>query len=113
MFYGDISEQDRVSNRRRFQDPSDPVKVFIGQVNTGGLGITLHQARTVIYLSNSFSTEDRVQSEDRAHRIGQLHPVEYIDLTCPGTIDMKVIQTLRNNKNISDQILKDGVREWI
>jgi len=112
VFYGDVKETDRVTARQSFQsDPS--VQVFVGQVRTGGIGITLHAANTVIYFSNSFSTEDRVQSEDRAHRIGQTKSVDYVDIVVPATIDVKIISVLRNNKHLSDQILKDGIKEWI
>lgn len=112
-FFGDTSQDDRVSSIKQFQDPTNEVKVFIGQVRTGGIGITLTAGRTVIYLSNTFSTEDRVQSEDRAHRIGQEHPVMYYDLVCEGTVDYHILDVLRTNKNMSDQIMKDGIRSWI
>lgn len=111
-FYGDTPEQQRVENRMRFQnDPT--LKVFIGQVRTGGIGITLTAANNVIYLSNTFSTEDRVQSEDRAHRIGQNYPVTYYDLVTPHTIDERIIKVLRANKMLSDEIMRDGFRAWI
>lgn len=112
-FDGSISEADRVNARNAFQSDSSGVKVFVGQVQTGGIGITLNKARTVIYLSNTFNTEDRVQSEDRAHRIGTDGAVTYIDLVAPGTVDGKIIACLRENKKIADQIMKDGIREWI
>jgi hypothetical protein len=111
-FYGDTPEAERVANRMRFQnDPS--LRVFIGQVRTGGIGITLTAADTVIYLSNTFSTEDRVQSEDRAHRIGQTKPVTYYDLLSPRTIDIRVLNVLRANKRLSDEIMRDGYRAWV
>jgi hypothetical protein len=111
-FYGETSEDDRMKARARFQD--DPgLKVFIGQVRTGGVGITLHAASTVIYLSNTFSTEDRVQSEDRAHRIGQTKSVNYYDLVVPNTVDIKIIAVLRENKRVSDEVMRDGFKAWI
>jgi SNF2 family DNA or RNA helicase len=111
-FSGDTSEADRLRHRARFQD--DPtLKVFIGQVRTGGIGITLHAAATVVYLSNTFSTEDRVQSEDRAHRIGQTQSVNYYDLICPNTVDVRVLNVLRENKRISDEVMRDGFQNWI
>jgi SNF2 family DNA or RNA helicase len=111
-FYGETSESDRLQHRARFQD--DPsLRVFIGQVRTGGIGLTLHAASTVIYLSNTFSTEDRVQSEDRAHRIGQTKSVNYYDLVCPNTVDARVLQVLRDNKRVSDQVMRDGIQSWI
>ena len=113
QFHGAISEADRVIARNAFQSDGESPKVFVGQIQTGGIGITLNKARTVIYLSNTFNTEDRVQSEDRAHRIGTEGSVTYIDLVAPGTVDGKIIACLRENKKLSDQILKDGIRAWI
>jgi hypothetical protein len=112
-FHGGITEKDRVSARNAFQSNTSGIDVFVGQVQTGGVGITLNKARTVIYLSNTFNTEDRVQSEDRAHRIGTEGSVTYIDLVSPGTVDIKVLQCLRENKRLSDMIMKDGIRDWI
>ena len=111
-FSGDTTESDRLRHRTRFQtDPT--LKVFIGQVRTGGIGITLHAAATVVYLSNTFSTEDRVQSEDRAHRIGQTSHVNYYDLICPNTVDVRILNVLRENKRVSDEIMRDGYQSWI
>lgn len=111
-FFGDTKEHDRISHRQRFL--SDPgLKVFIGQISTGGIGLDLYTANTCIYLSNTFSTEDRLQSEDRAHRHGNVGGVEYIDLVSPKTVDERVLAVLRANKQLSDQIMKDGFNQWL
>lgn len=112
QLHGGIGEKERIVSRQSFQnDPS--VKVFVGQVRTGGIGITLHAASMVIYLSNTFSTEDRVQSEDRAHRIGQTRNVTYYDLIYKNTIDVRILNVLRDNKKLSEEIMKDGYSSWI
>jgi SNF2 family DNA or RNA helicase len=112
-FHGGINESDRVIARTQFQEDNDNIRVFVGQIQTGGVGITLNRARTVIYLSNTFNTEDRVQSEDRAHRIGTVGSVTYIDLIAPGTVDQHIMRSLREDKKLSDLILRDGIRAWI
>jgi hypothetical protein len=112
-FHGGISEAQSVTNRNAFQSDSEQPKVLLGTQSKGGIGITLNKARTVIYLSNTFDTEQRVQSEDRAHRIGTDGAVNYIDLIAPGTVDGSIIVCLRQNKKIADQIMKDGIRPWI
>jgi len=112
LFYGEVNESDRIKARSSFQT-DEKTRVFVGQIRTGGIGLTLTAANTVIYMSNTFSTEDRVQSEDRAHRIGQTHSVEYIDLICNSTIDTKVLSVLRSNKKISDEVMRDGLRAWL
>lgn len=113
IFTGDQNDEERQWAREAFQDPDSNVRVFIGQVATGGVGINLFRGQTVIYLSNSFSTEDRVQSEDRAHRIGTQFSVQYIDLIVEGTVDELIVDTLRGNKRLSDVIMGDAIREWI
>jgi SNF2 family DNA or RNA helicase len=111
-FFGDTKETARISARQQFL--SDPaLKVFVGQIQTGGVGLNLYSANTVIYLSNTFSTEDRLQSEDRAHRHGNVGGVEYIDLIAPKTVDERVIKVLRDNKLLSDQIMRDGYIKWL
>ena len=98
--------------RQAFQnDPA--VRVFVGQIRTGGIGLTLTAAKTVVYFSNSFSTEDRVQSEDRAHRIGQTKSVDYIDIVAKSTVDVRIMSVLRSNKRVADEIMRDGIKEWI
>lgn len=78
-----------------------------------GTGVTLTAARTVIYYSNYFDLELRLQSEDRAHRIGQEHPVQYIDLVAPGTVDMRIVESLRKKIDIASAITGDDLKEWI
>lgn len=68
-------------------------------------GLTLTRAEAVIYYSQGWSLETRLQSEDRAHRIGLLHPVNYITLCSPGTIDEKIARALHNKKELADEIV--------
>ena len=77
------------------------------------MGITLTAADTVIYYSNSYNLEHRLQSEDRAHRIGQEKNVLYVDLICRGTIDSKIVKALRDKKNIAQQVMGDDWKEWL
>lgn len=111
--HGGIAEKDRRDNVRAFQSPTSPVRFFIGQTETGGRGITLTAASFVIYYSNSFSLESRLQSEDRAHRIGQRNSVEYIDLVAKGTIDVKLRRKLRGKKETANIITGDAWTEWL
>jgi len=85
----------------------------VGQPKTGGYGITLTAATTMIYYSNSYDLEIRLQSEDRAHRIGQNNKVTYIDLVSPRTIDEKILKALRNKINLAGQVLGEEVRAWL
>jgi SNF2 family DNA or RNA helicase len=96
-----------------FQDGQSELRFLVGHPKTGGYGLTLTAASTVIYYSNSYDLELRVQSEDRAHRIGQTNKVTYVDLIAPGTIDEKIVKSLRAKINVADQILGEEARKWL
>ena len=105
-YYGDIPTDERETAVDRFQN--DPkIKYFIGQPQSGGIGLTLTAADYAIYYSNSFDLETRLQSEDRCHSIGTTKNVTYIDIEAKGTIDSKIIEALRDKKNLADAITKD------
>lgn len=111
-YYGDTPQEDRQAIVTRFQDESSPLRFFVGQPRTGGYGITLTAASTMVYYSNGYDLEIRLQSEDRAHRIGQRNTVTYIDLVSPGTIDEKILKALQEKVNIASQVLGEDVRGW-
>jgi len=112
-YYGATLGKDRQKCINDFQDPDSSVRFFIGNTQTGGFGITLTQASTVIYYSNNYDLEKRIQSEDRAHRIGQMNKVLYIDLVAKGTVDVKIIRSLRNKVNIAKEISGEELISWI
>jgi len=112
-YYGKTSDSDREKAVELFQDPDSKIRFFLGNTQTGGYGITLTEARTVVYYSNNYDLEKRLQSEDRPHRIGLDHTVTYVDLVCKGTVDEKIIHALRNKMNIASMIVGDKWREWI
>jgi len=112
-YYGDTTVEERQRAVKSFQDPNDPVRFFIGNPSTGGYGLTLTEANTVIYYSNSYDLEKRLQSEDRAHRIGQTKSVTYIDLIAEDTVDEKIVKALLNKQNIANQIMDEEWKEWL
>ena len=87
-YYGLTPQDQRDKNRYAFQNDSK-VRFIVGTPQTGGYGITLTAANTVIYYSNGYDLEKRLQSEDRAHRIGQHKPVTYVDILAEETVDEK------------------------
>ena len=113
QYYGAIESETRQRNIQSFQDPDSPVRFFIGNPQTGGYGITLTAANTVIYYSNGYDLEKRLQSEDRAHRIGQKKSVTYIDLMADKTVDEKIVKALRKKIDIASEILGEELKEWI
>jgi SNF2 family DNA or RNA helicase len=112
LYHGDTPAEERQERVRQFQEVN-LTRFFVGQPATGGYGLTLTAASTVIYYSNSFNLEQRIQSEDRAHRIGQHHPVTYVDLITPGTIDEKILEALSMKQNIANLVLREEWREWL
>ncbi len=112
-YYGDTEAEERQEIVTRFQDPDDNLRFFVGNPRTGGYGLTLTAAKTVIYYSNNFDLEVRLQSEDRAHRIGQTSKVTYIDLITPGTVDEHIVKALRSKINIASAVLGEELKEWL
>ena len=112
-YYGATATEDRQKCVNNFQDPNSPIRFFVGNTQTGGYGLTLTSASTVIYYSNNYDLEKRIQSEDRAHRIGQTNKVLYIDLIAEGTVDEKIIKSLRNKVNIAKEISGEELITWI
>ena len=111
-YYGLTAQEDRQDNIRQFQ--SDPkCRFLVGTPSTGGYGITLTAANTVIYYSNGYDLEKRLQSEDRAHRIGQKKNVTYIDIIAEDTVDEKIVKALRNKINIASEVLGEELKDWI
>jgi SNF2 family DNA or RNA helicase len=112
-YYGDTKQDERQQIVDTFQDKASPLRFFVGQPRTGGYGITLTAANTVIYYSNSYDLEIRLQSEDRAHRIGQKNKVTYIDLVSPDTIDVKILEALRCKIDLAGKVLGEQARSWL
>jgi SNF2 family DNA or RNA helicase len=112
-YFGDTGDEERNDIVRNFQDPSHPLRFFIGNPATAGYGLTLTEANLVVYYANDFNLETRIQSEDRAHRIGQKNPVTYVDLITEGTIDERIVQSLRTKIDIGAKVLGEEAREWL
>ncbi len=111
-YYGKTPQEQRQPNIKKFQ--SDPkCRFMVGTPSTGGYGITLTAANTVIYYSNGYDLEKRLQSEDRAHRIGQKKSVTYVDLICEETVDEKIVKALRKKINIASEVLGEELKSWI
>lgn len=100
VYNGATSDDER--DRIKLEFESGEIEVFLGQQRAGGTGITLVRADYVLYYSNTFSLEERAQSEDRAHRIGQGKKVVYEDLLGTNTIEPKVLKVLEDKQELAD-----------
>ena len=112
-YFGDTSDDDRAAAVLNFQNPDHPLRFFVGNPATAGYGLTLTEANLVVYYANDFNLETRIQSEDRAHRIGQRNNVTYVDLISEGTLDEKIVESLRNKIDIGAKVLGEQAREWL
>lgn len=112
-YYGGTSAEDRQYAVRAFQDPNSPVRFFVANAQSAGYGLTLTQATLVVYYSNGYNLEHRLQSEDRAHRIGQTQSVTYVDMVTPNTVDERILEVLRTKKNLAHEVLGSKISEWI
>jgi len=111
IFYGGNASTRLEEERRWKNDPE--CRFLVASQGAGSLGNTWVEADLVVYYSNDFSLEHRMQSEDRAHRSGQTKSVTYVDLVAEGTVDEKIIGALRNKINLSSQITGDDYKEWL
>ena len=110
-YYGHTPQDERQKIIEKFQDPDSELRYFVSNPQTGGRGITLTEASTMIFYSNSYDLELRVQAEDRIHRIGQERSCTYIDLVSPGTVDEQILRNLLSKVKISNEVLGE-VRSW-
>ena len=112
-FYGATPQDQRQAIVRNFQKKEHPLRFFVGNPKTGGYGLTLTAATNVIYWNNSYDLETRIQSEDRAHRIGQDRHVLYVDLISPNTVDEKILKALKSKISIAQEVLGEEGRDWL
>ena len=112
-YYGDTTTEDRQKAIQKIQDPESKVRFLVGTPQTGGYGITLTGASTMIYYSNGYDLEKRQQSEARIDRIGQEKPMTYIDILAEDTIDEKIVKSLRKKVNIATEIMGEELKAWI
>ena len=112
-YYGDTTTDERAAAIKKIQDKDSPVRFIVGTPQTGGYGITLTGASTMIYYSNGYDLEKRQQSEARIDRIGQEKPMTYIDIICENTVDTNIVKSLRNKVNIATEIMGEELKAWI
>lgn len=112
-YYGDTPDEERQNIVDKFQDPDSELRFFVGQPRTGGYGLTLTAAHTMIYYSNGYDLEVRLQSEARIDRVGQTHKMTYIDLVSPKTVDEKIVKALIEKMDIANQVMGEKAKEWL
>lgn len=110
QFHGNLSESARNAELEKFRHSA---RFFVATQATGGHGLTLNEAAYHIFYSNGFKYAERIQAEDRSHRIGQQRNVHYIDIACHGSIDERIDKALSEKANVLDQFRRrvDAVKD--
>ena len=101
---GEVKQQLRGEEVRRFQEEQE-CRVFVAQIQTAGLGITLTAADTAIFYSLDYSFANYDQCRARIHRIGQQNKCTYIHLIARDTVDEKVLKALKAKKSVAEEIV--------
>ena len=111
--YGAIDVETRKEAVEKIQkDPK--VRFLVGNPTTGGFGLTLTACNTVIYYSNNYNLEVRMQSEDRAHRMGQKGTVVYVDIVAKGTLDEAIMKSLTKKGRVAAKTLgEEELKSWL
>jgi SNF2 family DNA or RNA helicase len=112
-YYGETPFEERQGNIKKIQDPNSPVRFIIGTPQTGGYGITLTEANTMIYYSNGYDLEKRTQSEARINRAGQKRKMTYIDIIAQDTVDEKIVKALIKKMDIANEIMNEDMKDWL
>lgn len=108
---GRVDENGRIETLNKFH--GGEAQFFVGNPAACSEGLTLTEAKTVIRYTNNFKLAERLQSDDRAHRIGQDKSVHYIDLVCQGTIDQHIVKSLLSKFDVASQLTGDTLRTWL
>lgn len=120
LYTGEQSEKERNQAENAFH--AGDAQFFVATPSSGGHGLTLNEASTVIFYNNSFKYSERLQAEDRCHRIGQAKSVHYIDIVCENSIDERIMGSISKKENVlysfrreidAAQKDKDKLRELI
>lgn len=111
--YGAIDVETRKEAVEKIQK-NPKVRFLVGNPTTGGFGLTLTACNTVIYYSNNYNLEVRMQSEDRAHRMGQKGTVVYVDIVAKGTLDEAIMKSLTKKGRVAAKTLgEEELKSWL
>jgi SNF2 family DNA or RNA helicase len=112
VLHGDVSVTDRGKRIESFQE-NDKTRVLISQIQVGKFGLTLTAGTVAVYYSKTYSLEDYLQSQDRIHRIGQVHPVTIINLNATGTLDVSLQNALQKKREFAALITPQSIESVI
>lgn len=113
---GDCSDDEIAAAKAAFKDGS--AQFFVSNPAKGGTGLTLNEAKTMVFYNTGYKLAERLQAEDRAHRIGQdsrlavIDLVAMLDATTP-TLDLGILKSLSAKRELSAAVQGDEISEWL
>jgi SNF2 family DNA or RNA helicase len=111
LYYGGTWQMERKRTIEEFKQGY--VDILIANPRTAGIGLNLQRSRFQYFYSNSYSLEDRVQAEDRSHRMGISQSVLYKDIIIKGTVDEKVHTVLKAKRDLLDYFREKSLKEFL
>jgi hypothetical protein len=113
LYFGGTKMDERRRVLVEFQDPRSPMKYFVGSPDAAGRGLTLIEAGLEVFYSNNYDAEKRNQAEDRLHRIGQTKSVTIVDLVVPNTVEIEILDALKEKKSLSQLITASNWKDIV
>ena len=101
---GKLTEKKKNEAVEKFQN-DDSVKVFIGNIISAGVGLTLTSASVAIFNNFSFVPADNLQCEDRIHRLNQTKPCTVYYQSFNDTYFDKMLEIVHNKEEVIDKII--------
>jgi SNF2 family DNA or RNA helicase len=110
-FWGGNRDTREAEERKFKTDPN--CRYMIATPAAGGMGRTWDVADTVIYYSNTYNLEHRIQSEERPQKVGKMNSVLYVDLMVPDTVDEVIVKALRGKLDLYAMVTGESLKEWL
>ena len=113
-YHGDMSDRERAEALAKWRSGA---RFLVATQSIGGHGLTLNEAAYVIFYADSFKFSERIQAEDRNHRIGQARRPVYVSLQCSKSIDDRIATALARKgdaleefQNRVNEYRRDGLK---
>ncbi|THH07869.1 hypothetical protein EW145_g3092 [Phellinidium pouzarii] len=108
---GGTKIEDRQYITERF-NVDERVFAFIASSRSGGVGINLTGADTVIFYDSDFNPQMDRQCEDRAHRIGQIRDVHIYRFISQYTVEEAMLRKANQKRSLDDIVIQQGEFDW-
>ncbi|KAF8317620.1 hypothetical protein DL93DRAFT_2076703 [Clavulina sp. PMI_390] len=108
---GSTKIEDRQKITQRF-NMDTRILCFISSSRSGGVGINLTGADTVIFYDSDFNPSMDRQCEDRAHRIGQIRDVHIYRFISKHTVEESMLRKANQKRSLDDMVIRDGDFDW-